>query len=386
MRNLLTLRFIYLFLLISCQLPSLLNAQQVTIIGRVTVFNSQKPLNSVFVKANSVKNQQAETTNEGIFKLVFVEPDVGKKYKINVYKKDYEVVNEESLYAVAGQTDTLDVIMVLSQEVADARQQFYKVFKTSSEKLFKEKTKNLEKLISVEKNRKIKDFGKIKALEAELEKTAELFALADQKAKEAARVLAFVSLDEEPEDFVSAIKNLKSGAISVDSACWLIDKGIAQIDSIMLEKEYAAQKTNLEKKCIKWRLIKGALYKSQLRFEELDKEFQYIIHYKSAEKDNAQLFLDYANFKGEWLKQYDTAVVYYRKANAASPDLKVRLKILNEWGNAYFLKGDLRQARQQFDKVWATFTSGEADSTEYEPSVAEIYGNFGMIESHEKKK
>lgn len=385
MRNLVFLQFIKRILpFIFLQFIAVLYAQEVTIVGRVTIFNSSKPLRSVIVKAEGVKNQQDETSDKGIFKIILEEPIEGKRYKINLCKKDYEVVNEESLFAVAGQTDTLELKMVISNELADARQKYYKVFGTSFEIKAREKITDLRIKLKEEKGKTIRDEKRIKVLKAELDNAEEQLASANQKVQELAKVLSYVSTDNEPEIFVSALEKLKSGEITIDSACEQIGNGISTLDSL-IRHDYYNQETNLAKKAIKWRVVKMLLYKSQLRFDDLNNEFQKIEQYKFVEQEQAQLFLDYANFKGEWLKQYDTAIIYYNKAYEASTTVRQRMKIHNELGNAYFLKNELIEAHLQFEEAQKIFMSKKTYPIDYPSSVAETYVNLGMLSNREKQ-
>jgi tetratricopeptide (TPR) repeat protein len=60
------------------------------------------------------------------------------------------------------------------------------------------------------------------------------------------------------------------------------------------------------------------------------------------------------------------------------------LKTLNSWGNTYFSKNDVAQARQQFEKAQEIFTNKDADVNEYPSAAAETFTNLGMSHFREQ--
>ena len=219
-----------------------LKAQQTTIVGTVTVFNSKTETGKrQFIQYAQVeetfgKSQATTTDADGNFRLVLVGIAAKQSFAFTAAKAGYEIVNRDNLHAVAGQPEAVHILMSPKGKIAESKIKYYKIGKTASEKALDAKIKQKQAdLAALKKNEKANQQAIIDT-QAEIAKLYDYYKTIDQNARELAERFSRVNLDDASELYQRAFRHFQNG--SIDSALIVLDEvnWSNKVDSILIEE------------------------------------------------------------------------------------------------------------------------------------------------------
>jgi tetratricopeptide (TPR) repeat protein len=215
-----------------------LEAQQTTLYGIVAIQNSRIETG----KTQYVPNAAIEETNRranatltdaaGYFKLSLVGIPERERFQIIVRKEGMEVVNSDALYAISGQKDTVKIYMITSAKLADARQRYYKIGKTSAEAALEKQVKQIDAEYKRLKTNENANRERIAVLEREMQDLDAQRREVERVAKDFAERYARINLDEVGPQYQKAYLLLQEGKL---------DEALAALNQIGVEQRISTR-------------------------------------------------------------------------------------------------------------------------------------------------
>ena len=215
-----------------------LEAQQTTLCGIVAIQNSRTETG----KTQYVANVAVEETNRranatltdatGYFKLSLVGIPERERFQIMVRKEGMEVVNSDALYAISGQKDTVKIYMIASAKLADARQRYYKIGKTSAEAALEKQMKQIAGEYRRLKTNENANRERIAVLEREMQNLDAQRREVERVARDFAERYARINLDEVGPQYQKAYLLLQEGKL---------DEALAALNQIGVEQRISTR-------------------------------------------------------------------------------------------------------------------------------------------------
>lgn len=215
-----------------------LEAQQTTLYGIVTVQNSRTETGKTQYVANAAVeeiNHRANATLTdvtGYFKLSLVGIPERERFQILARKEGMEVVNMDALYVVSGQKDTVKIYMIASTKLADARQRYYKIGKTSAEAALEKQVKQISAEYGRLKTNENANRERITLLEREMQDLEAQRQEVERVARDFAERYARINLDEVGPQYQKAYLLLQEGKL---------DEALAALDQVGVEQRVNAR-------------------------------------------------------------------------------------------------------------------------------------------------
>lgn len=220
----------------------LINAQQTSFHGVVSVFNSKfetgKPqyISNAAIEEALGRSHATLTLSDGSFNLPLVGVPLKASFDFTVKKENYEVINTDQLRAVAGQLEVKRIYMAPHGKIAENKRSYYKIGKTASERALHEKIAEKRRALEVLHHFGQENEKKIRELEKEIADLTQRYETIDQNARELAERFTHINLDDASELYQRAFLQFQNGFI--DSALLILDEvnWEARVDSILGEE------------------------------------------------------------------------------------------------------------------------------------------------------
>jgi hypothetical protein len=384
------LQGIALLWLVLCQFNSI--AQQTTIQGNVTIFNSGtttgkiKPVVNARVMDEFKRAQRTETNNTGWFELYYHNVNEKDTVSFFVTKAGLEVVNIQPVKAVAGETDTIQIAMAIPEMYLAYRSQMYHTGDERNTRRLEKEIKNNQDSIQFLKAKGRADTAMIESLNLKIAILTYQKERSSRLAAEFVDRYGSIDLDYAPPIFAKAFNLFQSGL--VDSAFHMLQesnpkKAVIENARALADRKRAdtilhRQITTLEKN--------QADYVLELRFKadlhisrfEMDSALDCYKTLTLYDAENDRNYFETA-YLFDYFYQTDSAIAYYRQTLRHTTNPSVRISTFDNLSDLYERKGEDSLALDALHRSLALCEAGgqQTASTahDYAATLADM-GNF----------
>jgi tetratricopeptide (TPR) repeat protein len=231
------------YLILIMLLPQMIIAQQSSIVGTVSIFNSQFETGKRQYVANALiedengKALPTYTDSLGNFKLIFVSLGKGEAVILSIKKAGLEVVNADNLTVVVGQRDAIKISMAKPGEVAEYRKKLYNIGKSQAENALETQLNRKSMEIAALQKSATTNTKKIQQLQKEYIKLQTYLKTLQEQAQDLARRYAPINLDDAAPLYRESFGYFQQG--NLEKAMKILRGAdlIGQADKILAERK-----------------------------------------------------------------------------------------------------------------------------------------------------